>query len=346
MQNQEYASLERSQNKIIENNKELDNSVRIIAEGYLDGIITITQLNKINDEYRDKILQTAFAIRNERFETQQLNEEIEDNTKTVEENTDKTIKASDEKTQTVVDANNKIVEDTKESNEEIVEIEEKTTNKIIEEIKKRIQENEKYFFALSSLFSNVFGIFSSFEDAKIQKLEQSNDKQLTELEKQLEQGLINQEEFNKREIELNEKLQKEKRKAARDEAIREKAASLFSIVVNTASAVAQALPNLVLAGIVGAVGLAEGIKVATEPLPALAEGGVIPATPGGLPFIGGEAGQAEAVIPLDRLPEISSQVNNNQQFRIQIFNDEQLTSDKIYQMSENGLIKIHNRAIV
>ncbi len=36
-------------------------------------------------------------------------------------------------------------------------------------------------------------------------------------------------------------------------------------------------------------------------IPKLAQGGIIPATNGGLPFIGGEAGQAEAVIPLDRL---------------------------------------------
>ena len=36
----------------------------------------------------------------------------------------------------------------------------------------------------------------------------------------------------------------------------------------------------------------------------LAEGGVIPATRGGQLFIGGEAGQAEAVIPLDRLGDM------------------------------------------
>lgn len=36
-------------------------------------------------------------------------------------------------------------------------------------------------------------------------------------------------------------------------------------------------------------------------IPRLAKGGIIPASMGGTPFIGGEGGQAEAVIPLDRL---------------------------------------------
>lgn len=47
-----------------------------------------------------------------------------------------------------------------------------------------------------------------------------------------------------------------------------------------------------------------GFGGASFTIPRLAQGGIIPARPGGTPFVGGEAGQAEAVIPLDRLGSI------------------------------------------
>ena len=53
----------------------------------------------------------------------------------------------------------------------------------------------------------------------------------------------------------------------------EKASALFSIAVNTARAVIEALPNIFLAGLIGAMGAVQAGLVMAEPLPALAKGG-------------------------------------------------------------------------
>ena len=61
---------------------------------------------------------------------------------------------------------------------------------------------------------------------------------------------------------------------ARKQAAAEKASSLFSIAINTARAAIEALPNLVLSGIITAMGAAQAALVAAEPLPALKTGGL------------------------------------------------------------------------
>lgn len=73
---------------------------------------------------------------------------------------------------------------------------------------------------------------------------------------------------------LDEERDARKREMARKQAASEKASSLFSIAINTARAAIEALPNLVLSGIVTAMGAAQAALVAAEPLPALKTGGL------------------------------------------------------------------------
>lgn len=80
-----------------------------------------------------------------------------------------------------------------------------------------------------------------------------------------------------------------------------KAAALANIAISTAEGVARALGafpppiNFVAAAAVGAAGAVQAAQVAGV---ALAEGGIVKATPGGIPAIIGEGGRDEAVIPL------------------------------------------------
>lgn len=64
----------------------------------------------------------------------------------------------------------------------------------------------------------------------------------------------------------------EKRSIMRKQARDEKLNALFSIAINTASAVAEALPNLILAGIVGGIGAAQAALVLAKPLPKFKDG--------------------------------------------------------------------------
>lgn len=85
-----------------------------------------------------------------------------------------------------------------------------------------------------------------------------------------------------------------------------KAAAITQIAIETPVAVAKALSafpppfSFVAAGLVGAAMAAQAAQIAGVPL---AEGGIVLPRPGGTQATIGEAGQAEAVIPLDRMSE-------------------------------------------
>ena len=67
---------------------------------------------------------------------------------------------------------------------------------------------------------------------------------------------------------LNGQIAAEEQKQAKAE----KQQNISRSIINTAVAVTKALPNLILAGIVGALGIAETAKIAAQPLN---EGGVV-----------------------------------------------------------------------
>lgn len=81
-----------------------------------------------------------------------------------------------------------------------------------------------------------------------------------------------------------------------------KAAAIANITINTARGVMEAwklgpIIGPILAPLVVAAGAVQMAKVTSAP--ALAEGGIVQATPGGTPVIVGEGGSDEAVLPLD-----------------------------------------------
>lgn len=85
-----------------------------------------------------------------------------------------------------------------------------------------------------------------------------------------------------------------------------KAAAITQIAIETPVAIAKALSafpppaNFIAAGVVGVAMAAQAARIAGVQL---ADGGIVRATPGGVPAIIGEGGQDEAVIPLDRAGE-------------------------------------------
>jgi hypothetical protein len=116
-------------------------------------------------------------------------------------------------------------------------------------------------------------------------------------------------------LEAEEKAETERKKAARAAAEDQKDFSLANIALTTPLAAMRAYTSAasfgpvaaaIAAGLAISAGLAQAEAVRRTPLPALAEGGVIPATPGGQEVIVSEAGNAEAVIPLTE--EILSQI--------------------------------------
>lgn len=157
---------------------------------------------------------------------------------------------------------------------------------------------------------------------------------------------------------------KEKRKIARDAAILQKKLSIFDVLIKTPQAAMAAFSALAGIPIIGpflgaaaaAATVAMGAKqiqlINDAPLPALAMGGIVPPTPGGNQFTIGEAGSAEAVIPLNdqTLGRLAGMINGAGGERTNVIQLPKMSEAGLYNMiwsaSQNGDLFIAERAVI
>ena len=172
------------------------------------------------------------------------------------------------------------------------------------------------FFSFSEEFKNsLMNTFSEITNiiGKVGSLfGQMHQKQLTELEMVRETELANieamaisEEEKNKRILESDKKFEKKKAELEKKRARRVKAVALMEAVVNVAAAVVKSLPNLPLAIATGALGAAQIATIASTPLPAFADGGIVSGPTVGL--MGEYAGantNPEVIAPLNKLKDM------------------------------------------
>lgn len=116
--------------------------------------------------------------------------------------------------------------------------------------------------------------------------------------KSIENSEKSEEEKKEALIKLDEDFDKKRAALAKKQAIADKAQAIFSIGINTATAIVKALPNLILSGIIGAIGAAQAAIVAARPIPEMAEGGIIKRKTGGTLVNAAEAGEDEGFIPM------------------------------------------------
>jgi len=142
----------------------------------------------------------------------------------------------------------------------------------------RIEAAQKWADASMQMMSGVNDLFNALDEAKLQKAQEDYDKQSEMLKEQLDNGYITQEEYDKKQQDLDKNLEKEQKKIARQQAIREKAMSMFQIAVDTATGIMKAVAASPLTGglpwsaIVGAMGAVQLAAVAAQPLPKAARG--------------------------------------------------------------------------
>jgi hypothetical protein len=124
-------------------------------------------------------------------------------------------------------------------------------------------------------------------------------------------------------------------------------------IADTAAAIVEALPNVFLAaavGIAGAIQLA-AIYNAKPVMPKLAEGAVALPRPGGTQALLAEAGQAEAIIPLDRLDSMLARrggagMGSMENIHLTVKIDSASLFKLIFPATRNKQILIDGRAIV
>lgn len=183
----------------------------------------------------------------------------------------------------------KYLEAKKKIQDEINNLETDGTENTAEKIKDTLDSVTSYFNQVSEIINTVATMNAT--KAKEEQTEKTSD-----LQEQLDQGVISEEEYYKKKKEIDKKAAKEEYKAQ----IYQWSANLLQIALNTATGIANCLskgyagiPGAVIIGALGTVQTAAAIQAAPKP-PAFATGGFLtgPSTAGDKIAFNGNAGEA------------------------------------------------------
>jgi hypothetical protein len=126
---------------------------------------------------------------------------------------------------------------------------------------------------------DVWSAFNSkqraHEENDLRRYRKNADEKLKAEKKRLNLGLINEEEYAASVEKIEQDLDAEEKRIQRDQARREKMLNIFQAVINTASAIVEALPNIPLSVIAGVMGAIQIATIASTPLPELRTGGKV-----------------------------------------------------------------------
>lgn len=161
--------------------------------------------------------------------------------------------------------------------------------------------------AVGKIVSGITSLMTDIYDAQIENIEKEQeandeayDKEIERIEALEENGAISTEEAEARKRAAEDKTaaknaELEKKKAALQEkqAKWNKANSIIQAGIFTALAITEALPNLVLAALVGVMGAAQVALIAAQPIPKYAKG--TKDHPGGLAIVG-DGGKKEGIV--------------------------------------------------
>jgi TP901 family phage tail tape measure protein len=182
----------------------------------------------------------------------------------------------------------------------VTKADEKAQKERQKNLKKWLQTASQAVGAIGSLVSTVY-------DGQIDRIEEEQDandekyeKDVERYEKQAEQGAISEAEARKRSAKAateakNEELEKKKQEIAHKQAVWEKATSIAQAGIATALAITEALPNIPLSILIGALGAIQVATILATPIPSYAEGTKDGAHPGGKALVG-DAGKHEVVM--------------------------------------------------
>ena len=217
--------------------------------------------------------------------------------------------------------------------------------------------------AVRKIVSGITSLMTDIYDARIENIEKEQeandeayDKEIERIESLEENGAISTEEAEarKRDAEKktaakNEELENKKAALQEKQAKWDKANSIVQAGIATALAITKALPNLVLAALVGAMGAAQIAVIAAQPIPKYAKG--TKDHPGGLAIVG-DGGKKEGIITDNGLfvtPDKPTLVNLPAHAQVipdlsYIYDKDGLTSDygmiekKLKDMRESGIV--------
>ncbi|MGN0045014.1 hypothetical protein, partial [Alistipes indistinctus] len=129
--------------------------------------------------------------------------------------------------------------------------------------------------AMANAFSTVSNLMTAIEERQFKTYEKTANKKKKTLEQQKNAGVITEATYNSKVQAIDEETERKREEMERKQAIRNKAMSVFQSLIATAVAVTQALPNVPLSIIVGALGAIQTAAILATPLPGAEQGGMI-----------------------------------------------------------------------
>jgi len=185
--------------------------------------------------------------------------------------------------------------------DEQARIEAELTQKAEQEVNRRMSLLEKWSGAVSTIVSKIGGLWEALS-AKDERLADNDYKRRKE---EIEATVKDEEEKAKLLAENEEAYEEKKKAIQKEQAKRQKALSIFTIITDTAAAVMRAIKDFgfIAGGIMGAViaglGVAQIATVASTPEPFF-DGGLVKGSQTGIHAQVGERNQDELIMPLDR----------------------------------------------
>lgn len=213
------------------------------------------------------------------------------------------IKLSEQLQKAKADLARQEVEAEIEAIDKVTKADEKAQKERLKNLKKWLQTASQAVGAIGDLASTIY-------DGQIEKIEEEQDandekyeKDVERIENLAETGAISEEEAEARkraakiQTEIrNKELEKQKQELAHKQAIWDKATSVAQAGIATALAITEALPNIPLSIIIGAMGAVQVATILATPIPSYAEGTKDASGHRGGTALVGDAGKQEVVM--------------------------------------------------
>lgn len=281
-------STEQSQNEILLSQRqiEINEELNALTKQYEQGIIKKKEYEKqksdLEHQYAMESLQSQLSILESNLYLFEGDERLE-----------KEKEIARLRVQLSKETSDKIIEDAKREEE---------VRKKVEQAKKRlIQES---ISAIISIGNSLFQRQIDNVDAEIEANQEEYDAKVETIDALAEKDIITTEEAEARKraaeeetSRKNKELERKKAELQTRQAKFQKAMDIAQTIAATSLAVTKALPNFVLAALVGAMGAVQLATILAQPIPKYAHG--TDNHPGGLAIVG-DGGRSEAVLVGDK----------------------------------------------
>ena len=281
-------STEQSQNEILLSQRqiEINEELNALTKQYEQGIIKKKEYEKqksdLEHQYAMESLQSQLSILESNLYLFEGDERLE-----------KEKEIARLRVQLSKETSDKIIEDAKREEEE---------RKKVEQAKKRLRQES--ISAIISIGNSLFQRQIDNVDAEIEANQEEYDAKVETIDALAEKDIITTEEAEARKraaeeetSRKNKELEKKKAELQTRQAKFQKAMDIAQTIAATSLAVTKALPDFVLAALVGAMGAVQLATIIAQPIPKYAHG--TDNHPGGLAIVG-DGGRSEAVLVGDK----------------------------------------------